>query len=219
MLSFASSPIFSGSWDHRPVVSSPLSSSPVRASSPLSPIDRNAFAQRQIQSSPVKASKFKFASRPARPNPVNRKREEVQEGRRKLFLQNVRQSREDKAWQRRDIEGQFLKTNYLADRGQLSHDAPDITEADIEEAMTFHHDHPPIPEDDEMMDEEDQLEAMFASYEEQQTALLQRRPSPTLSDEDYDDIFAELIAQEQSQRNTQSRPQDQMDTSGDIEMQ
>ena len=112
-----------------------------------------------------------------------------------------------------------MKTNYLADRGQLSHDAPDMTEADIEEAMTFHHDHPPIPEDDEMMDEEDQLEAMFASYEEQQTASTQRLPSPALSDEDYDDVFAELIAQEQSQQNTQSYPQDQMDTSGDVEMQ
>ncbi|KAF5001701.1 hypothetical protein FGRMN_869 [Fusarium graminum] len=219
MLSFAPSPIFSGSWDHRPAVSSPLSSSPVRASSPLSPINRNAFAQRQIQSSPIKPPKFKFASRPTRPNPVNRKREEIQEGRRKLFLQNVRQSREDKAWQRRDIEGQFLKTNYLADRGQLSHDAPDITEADIEEAMSFYPDHPSAPEDDEMMDEEGQLEAMFASYEEQQTALSQRLPSPTLSDEDYDDVFAELIAQEKSQLRTRSHPEDQMDTSRDVEMQ
>ncbi|KAF5673316.1 hypothetical protein FHETE_3440 [Fusarium heterosporum] len=219
MLSFAPSPIFSGSWDHRPAVSSPLSSSPVRASSPLSPIDRNAFAQRQVQSSPIKPPKFKFASRPTRPNPVNRKREEIQEGRRKLFLQNVRQSREDKAWQRRDIEGQFVKTNYLADLGQLSHDAPDITEADIEEAMSFYPDHPSTPEDDEMMDEEGQLEAMFASYEEQQTASSQRPPSPTLSDEDYDDVFAELIAQEQSQLRIRSHSEDQMDTSGDVEMQ
>ncbi|KAF4455646.1 hypothetical protein F53441_2045 [Fusarium austroafricanum] len=222
MLSFAPAPIFSGSWDHRPAVPSPLSSSPVRASSPLSPIDRNALSQRQVQSSPIKPPKFKFASRPSRPNPVNRKREEVQEGRRKLFLQNVRQSREDKAWQRRDIEGQFLKTNYLADRGQLSRDAPDITEADIEEAMTFHQEHPPIPEEEDdamMMDEEEQLEAMLASYEEQQVASSQRQTSLTLSDEDYDDVFAELIAQEQSQQNTQTQTQDRMDTSGDIEMQ
>lgn len=106
MLSFAPNPIFSGAWDHRPVVSSPLSSSPVRASSPLSPIDRNANSQRQVQSSPIKPPKFKFASRPTRPNPLNRKREEVQDGRRKQYLQNVKQNREDKAWQRRDIEGQ-----------------------------------------------------------------------------------------------------------------
>lgn len=108
MLSFAPSPIFSGSWDHRPAVPSPLSSSPIRASSPLSPIERNAHPQRQIQSSPIQPIKFKFASRPTRPNPVVRKREEAQEGRRKLFLNNVRQKSEDKAWKRRDIEGQVI---------------------------------------------------------------------------------------------------------------
>ncbi|PNP79626.1 hypothetical protein FNYG_06972 [Fusarium nygamai] len=224
MMSFSPAPIFSGSWDHRPAVSSPLSSSPVRASSPLSPIDRNVCPQRQIQSSPIKPPKFKFSSRPNRPNPVNKKRDELHEGRRKVFLQNVRQSREDKAWQRRDIEGQFLKTNYFADRGQLSHDAPDITEADIEDAMTFYQEQPPIPEqheDETMMDEEEQLEAMFASYEEQQQQMAssQRPPSPPLSDEDYDDVFAELIAQEQSKQNELPRLQDQIDTSGDIEMQ
>lgn len=70
-----------------------------------------------------------------------------------------------------------------------------------------------------MMDEEEQLEAMLASYEEQQMMSSQRPPSPTLSEEDYDDVFAELIAQEQAQRSLQMQPQDQMDTSGDIEMQ
>lgn len=116
-----------------------------------------------------------------------------------------------------------MKTNYLADRGQLSHDAPDITEADIEDAMTFYQEQPPIPEQDEdetMMDEEEQLEAMLASYEEQQQQMAsQRPPSPPLSDEDYDDVFAELIAQEQFKQNKPPRPQDQIDTSGDIEMQ
>lgn len=69
------------------------------------------------------------------------------------------------------------------------------------------------------MDEEEQLEAMLASYEEQQMVFPQRPSSPTLSDEDYDDVFAELIAQEHAQQSTQFQPQDQMDTSGDIEMQ
>ncbi|KAJ3514103.1 hypothetical protein NM208_g15095 [Fusarium decemcellulare] len=219
MLSFAPTPIFSSSWDHRPAVSSPLSSSPVRASSPLSPIDRNALPQRQIQSSPIQPPKFKFASRPTRPNPVLRKREDIQEGRRRLFLQNVRQKSEDKAWQRRDIEGQFLKTNYLADKGQLSHDAPDVTDADIEDAMAFQQEQSQIPEEDEMMmDEDEQFEAMLASYEDQQTTSSQP-PSSTLSDEDYDDIFAELIAQEQSQQAMQSGLHYQMDASGDTEMQ
>lgn len=54
----------------------------------------------------------------------------------------------------------------------------------------------PKNEDDMVVDdfaEEDELEAMFMSYEEQRA----RAPSPTMSDEEYDDIFAELISQEQ----------------------
>jgi len=86
--------------------------------------------------------------------------------------------------------------------------------------MTFRQEHTPIPEEDEiMMDEQEQLEAMFASYEEQQMSSSQRPPSPTLSEEDYDDVFAELIAQEQAQQSTQMQPPDRMDISGDIEMQ
>lgn len=120
MLSFAPTPIFSGSWDHRPSAPSPLTSSPIRASSPLSPIDRNSHPQRQIQSSPIQPIKFKFASRPTRPNPVVRKREDVQEGRRRLFLNNVRQKSEDKAWQRRDIEGQVCSFSNVITRHLLT---------------------------------------------------------------------------------------------------
>lgn len=121
MLSFATpAPIFSpGTWDHhRPSVPSPLSSSPVRASSPLSPIDGNAVSssQRQIQSSPIQPShqKFRFASRPTRPNPVVRKREDAQDMRRRNFLQSVRQKSEDKKWLRRDIEGQVRRPHHQA---------------------------------------------------------------------------------------------------------
>lgn len=106
MLSFAPTPIFSGSWDHRPIVSSPLSSSPVRASSPLSPISDNTSLPRLSQSSPLQPSKFKYSSRPTRPNPLVRRREEAQNSRRQAFLQNVRQKADDKAWARRDVEGQ-----------------------------------------------------------------------------------------------------------------
>ncbi|KAH7148780.1 hypothetical protein EDB81DRAFT_883184 [Dactylonectria macrodidyma] len=217
MMSFAPAPIFS--WDHRPAVPSPLSSSPIRASSPLSPIDRNTLPQRQIQSSPIQPPKFKFASRPTRPNPVIRKREDVQEGRRKLFLQNVRQKSEEKSWQRRDIEGQLLKSSWLADQGQLTRDAPEFSEADIEDAMLFEQEELDIPEEDDMMVdetmEEDELEAMFASYEEQSTPSSRRPPSTIMSDDDYDDIFAELVSQEQHQPVFHHGSSDQMDINGD----
>ncbi|KAK2609255.1 hypothetical protein QQS21_002189 [Conoideocrella luteorostrata] len=205
MLSFAPSPIFTGTWDHRPNVSSPLSSSPIRASSPLSPVDRNSLPQRQIQSSPIRQPKFKFASRAARQNPLMRKREDAQESRRRNFLQGVRQKADDKAWQRRDIEGQFWKNSLLADLGRLAHDAPALSDTDLEDAMAFREEQK-LPEDDDMLDglpEDEEIEAIVASYEDQRSRSDQPPPSPTLSDEEYDDAFAELIAQEQSQSQEQ----------------
>lgn len=106
MLSFAQTPIFNWDNHYRPAVPSPLSSSPVRASSPLSPLDRNKLSQRQTQSSPIQPPKFKFATRPTKPNPVVRKREETLDKRRKNFLDNVKSKREEQRWNRRDIEGQ-----------------------------------------------------------------------------------------------------------------
>ncbi|POR32617.1 Uncharacterized protein TPAR_07197 [Tolypocladium paradoxum] len=218
MLSFAPRPVFSRACDHRPAVPSPLSSSPIRASSPLSPIDKNALPQRQVQSSPIQPPKFKFASRPTRPNPVVRRREDAHESRRRNFLQGVRQKSDDKAWQRRDIEGQFLKTNWLANLGRLTHDAPDFSEADIEDAMAFSREAQQAPAEDEAMSdshgEDKELEALVASYEEQQLAPTQRPPSPTLSDEEYDDIFAELMSQEQVPQNRPTSA-DQMDMTDD----
>lgn len=130
---------------HRPTFSSPLSSSPIRASSvspppphdpnqPLSPFTPNLLnslprqqqQQQQChpQSSPTPASsiffnssnsdqnqnqnqnnsKFRFASRNPRPNPVVKRREDAQEGRRRLFFQNVRQRREEGKWEARGGE-------------------------------------------------------------------------------------------------------------------
>ncbi|KAM0483607.1 hypothetical protein ACHAPX_002098 [Trichoderma viride] len=206
MLSFTPKPV--PSWDNRPAVSSPLSSSPVRASSPHSAAEEVARWQpRQVQSSPIRPNSFKFQSRPARPNPVMKKREELQEQRRKGFLQNVRQKAEDRSWQRRDIEGQFLKTSWLANVGRLSHDAPSFSDADIEDAATFspemaqsRMDEDMIPE--ELMDEEQ----LLTSYEEEVMAQQgSRLPTLAEDDDEYDDIFAELISQEQERQSLQQQ--------------
>ncbi|KAH0498318.1 hypothetical protein TgHK011_005574 [Trichoderma gracile] len=215
MLSLTPKPVFT--WDNRPAVSSPLSSSPVRASSPLSAADEPAQSShpRQIQSSPIRPINFKYQARPARPNPVIKRREDAQEQRRRNFLQSVRQKAEDKSWQRRDIEGQFLKTNWLANVGRLSYDAPSLSEADIEDAMAFSQESAQPQLDDDMIPEElVEEEHMLTSYEEE--VLAQRRHAlPTLVEEsdEYDDIFAELISQEQrfSQQHQLSQPSSQMD--------
>lgn len=109
-------PALSSPSAHRPAVSSPLSSSPIRATTPppLSACDANA--RREIQSSPIPAPwssspsapakpVSRFAARPTRPNPVvSQKREAAQESRRKLFLKNVRQRADDSRWERRGGE-------------------------------------------------------------------------------------------------------------------
>ncbi|KAH8170669.1 hypothetical protein LIA77_09450 [Sarocladium implicatum] len=219
MLSFAPAPIFGASmpaWDSRPAISSPLSSSPVRATSPLSPLDKNALFQRQTQSSPIQPPKFsKFASRQTRPNPLVRKREDAQEARRTNFLQSVRRKAEDKAWQRRDIEGYYLKNSWLADKAQLSRDAPIISDADIEDAMEFGNEQPQPPADDDDMMEDDvpgdeDIEAMLASYE-QDAHTSQRPRSPSFSDDEYDDIFADLMSREQPQHSQSGSQSDAAD--------
>ncbi|KAL6906914.1 hypothetical protein GGI43DRAFT_396140 [Trichoderma evansii] len=215
MLSFTPKPV--PSWDNRPAVSSPLSSSPVRASSPHSPADEETRWQpRQVQSSPIRPNNFKYQSRPARPNPVMKRREDLQEQRRKSFLQNVRQKAEDRSWQRRDIEGQFLKTSWLANVGRLSHDAPSFSDADIEDAAAFSPEMAPSQMDEDMIPEElmDE-EQLLTSYEEEVMAQQGSR-LPVLAEEDdeYDDIFAELISQEQGQQQPQhqsSQPLHQME--------
>ncbi|KAK2615704.1 hypothetical protein N8I77_002440 [Diaporthe amygdali] len=135
---------------HRPAISSPLSSSPIRATTPppLSACDANA--RREVQSSPIPASSSswaghtkptsRFAARPTRPNPVvSQKREAAQESRRKLFLKNVRQRADDSRWERRGGEQELLKLEWFSlnkDLQQAKNADVDglVFESDIEEA-------------------------------------------------------------------------------------
>ncbi|KAK2030492.1 hypothetical protein LX32DRAFT_638057 [Colletotrichum zoysiae] len=210
-------PIFSErtSWDFRPAVPSPLSSSPARPASPLSPIDDNTV--RHTQSSPIPQPKFKYASRPARPNPIVRKREEAQENRRKLFLQNVRQRANDRSYERRDMEGTLLKSDWDRDMRQryytkqLEGDAL-FSEADIEDAAVIAQERAQqIPNDaDDMMvdaiaqEEQDELDALLLSYDQSSKPQYSAHSSQSMhtdasslsDDEDYDALFMNLLSQE-----------------------
>ncbi|KAF9880891.1 hypothetical protein CkaCkLH20_01933 [Colletotrichum karsti] len=209
------------SWDFRPAVPSPLSSSPIRATSPLSPINDNAV--RQTQSSPIPAPKFKFASRSARPNPVVRRREDVQENRRKAFLQNVRQRQDDKTYQRRDMEGTLLKSDWDRDvrrrfqAKQLEGDAI-YSEADIEDAAALPQNQVqqfPNDVDDMMVDaiaqeEQQELDALLSSYSQSSSAQPSSQTDPyNLSDdEDYDELFMSLVSAGSSQPDASSQDMD-----------
>ncbi|ROT41244.1 hypothetical protein SODALDRAFT_330968 [Sodiomyces alkalinus F11] len=223
------------SWNHkhsqnhyRPSASSPLSSSPIRATSPLSPRSENDlnYITRQTQSSPISSSGpaskyFRYATRQIKPNPRQQRREEAQESRRKLFLQNVRQRADDRTYQRRDVEGKLLKSSWDREMRQriltkrMEGDAF-FSEADIDDAAEIliqerqREDVGQVRQSDanadEMMvdeialQEERELEALLMSYDErpagqQSQDVVQRPDPPSLSDdEDYDAIFMELAS-------------------------
>lgn len=116
-----------------------------------------------------------------------------------------------------------MKKSWLSDRDQLSRDAPIISDADLEDAMEYGGESmPQETTDDLMMDDgppDDDLDAMLASYE-QDVPRSQRPPSLHFSDDDeYDDIFADLMSQQPSHPSheaSQPDPSDAMQLSQDM---
>ncbi|KAF2963731.1 hypothetical protein GQX73_g9847 [Xylaria multiplex] len=213
MLATMPTPIFNLDFSspHRPTVPSPLSSSPLRPSQgspPLSPRDLNTLPRRDIQSSPIRGSScnFKYASRSAKPNPLRLSREKAQEGRRTLFLKNVRKRTDDRKWEQRggDQEALKLEWNILNKRRRQEKDM------DID-GIVFERDLEDIPEnphglheetDDMMVDaiaqeEEAELDAMLSFLDTSSMQVPRRPDTPSLSDdEDYDELFMDLLSQE-----------------------
>jgi hypothetical protein len=118
---------FTTATSHKPAHSSPLSSSPIRASQtspPLSPRDPNTLPRRGFFSSPInpaacnqeKSKWTRFETRDVKKNPLKQSRDNAVEGKRKLFLKHVRQRRDDQAWERRggdqEVRHSFLGMNH-----------------------------------------------------------------------------------------------------------
>ncbi|ORY68865.1 uncharacterized protein BCR38DRAFT_334894 [Pseudomassariella vexata] len=212
-------PIFSFSSPFRPTVSSPLSSSPICAqasqSSQLSPRDPN---RRDVQSSPLQAPKFKYAVRTAKPNPLKKTRDTAQESRRKLFLNNVRQRREDKEWDRRGGDQELLKLEWATQdrrrREQKDTDLDGIVFEDEIDEVPTNTEQPPQDLDEVMADsiaqqEEAELEAMLSSSQ-----APARPQSPSLSDDDdYDSLFMDYLSQHQTNQDQSILLSGQMDMS------
>ncbi|KAK4180571.1 hypothetical protein QBC36DRAFT_229484 [Triangularia setosa] len=124
---------------HKPTRSSPLSYAPMRIPSPpipsedvpdmmlSSPLGASSDSSylRVSQSSPIRPSfgnnenygsqpRFKFANRnPAKySNPLLKKRQDTQDSRRKLFLNNVRQRQEDKKFQQRGGQDEIARLEF-----------------------------------------------------------------------------------------------------------
>ncbi|KAB5577511.1 hypothetical protein GE09DRAFT_521152 [Coniochaeta sp. 2T2.1] len=231
---------------YRPSVSSPLSSSPIRASSyspPASPLTffpsesnfggffPNQHQQpRDTQSSPIaqptpSRKLFKFATSTPRPNPVVKKREEMRESRRRLFLKNVRERGDDRAWERRGGDQEVLRLEWSRLNNELRQQKEaDLavfgTDADIEEAVQLQelsgagqHDgllqEPGTDIDDMMVDaiareEEAEIEALLSSMPDgdgdgdREMGNGEGRPESVYfsDEEDYDALFMELSQQD-----------------------
>ncbi|KAL2269123.1 hypothetical protein VTJ83DRAFT_3969 [Remersonia thermophila] len=269
---------------HRPAFSSPLSSSPIRASSPSPPPPGDKMQEQQpnpnqpltpwgpntsnarpqhTQSSPIFPSrtgltspttpatdqnaagfgygtnpKFRFASRSSRPNPVLRRREDAQESRRRLFLQNVRQRQEDRRWEMRGGEDELLKLEWqrLSRERQQALEAEfaqfdiDLAAREEEEELRWMQQQrqmltsAPNPHDrdlDAMMadviaqQEEAEMQALLEALEsggrapaQEQPRQQQQQQQQLFSDDDYDDVFMDLIHQEESQSQMAADSQD-----------
>ncbi|KXX81943.1 hypothetical protein MMYC01_200316 [Madurella mycetomatis] len=190
---------------NRPAIPSPLSS-PIRtASSPppqqqqqrqqCSPLSPCHPQRGTTQSSPIFpstnttgsscGSKFRFATRNPRPNPALKRREDAQEGRRRLFLQNVRQRADEKRWERRGGEDEVEELEQERQEGEGMRRDVDM---DVDALMV----------DDIEQQEEAELEALVSTWE---GAGPKTSSSPHFSDdEDYDGLFMDLISQQQQQQ-------------------
>ncbi|TRX93463.1 hypothetical protein FHL15_005738 [Xylaria flabelliformis] len=198
---------------HRPAVPSPLSSSPLRPSQvspPLSPCDSNSRSRREIQSSPIRGSTSRFskyASRNVKPNPLRLSREKAQEGRRTLFLKNVRQRAEDRKWEQRGGDQETLKLEWNV----LNRQRKQEKDMDLD-GIVYDDELEDIPEsafeaqdktDDMIVDaiareEEAELDAMLSLLDNNSSPQTVKRPdTPSLSDdEDYDTLFMDILSQQ-----------------------
>ncbi|KAI1812645.1 hypothetical protein GGS20DRAFT_523379 [Poronia punctata] len=220
---------FEFSSPHRPAVPSPLSSSPLRpsqSSPPLSPRDTNALPRRGIQSSPIRGppSKFKYASRNIKPNPLRLSREKTQEGRRNLFMKNVRQRADDRKWEQRGGDQETLKLEWqVLNRKWREQKAADLDGFVFEEDIEDIPEEPetvPFETDDMMVDvvaqeEEAEMNAMLSLLD---TTLSSRTAAPpdtsTLADDDdYDALFMDILTQEDGGGTGFAAPSSQMDLS------
>ncbi|KAI1093124.1 hypothetical protein F5B19DRAFT_163748 [Rostrohypoxylon terebratum] len=229
----ATMPIFNLDFSspHRPAHSSPLSSSPIRPSSPppLGHRDPNTLPRFDTQSLPIRESstKFKFA-RNVKPNPLRQNRENAQESRRNLFLRNVRKRADDRAWDRRGGDQETLKLEWsILDRQRREQKNADIDgivfEDELDDILELQRPQMEQQQDpDEMMvdamvqEEEEELNAMLSMLETHSSQAHGGTMSSTLvDDDDYDDLFMDFLSQ-QDQGNQNANQQ--FASSGQMDM-
>ncbi|KAK0635849.1 hypothetical protein B0T17DRAFT_472381, partial [Bombardia bombarda] len=159
---------------------------------------------------------FKYAGRNTRPNPVVKRREETQNARRKLFLNNVRQRADDQKWERRGGENELLKLEWQ----RLERELQSAKDSDLEGFLPtiFANQHnrqshqSPPDVDDLMLDEieqheEAEIDALLSILPDAQHASSSEPPQFSDDDEDYDSLFIDFLSQQQQHHQQQGLSQ------------
>ncbi|KAK3307960.1 uncharacterized protein B0T15DRAFT_490569 [Chaetomium strumarium] len=146
----------------------------------------NSTPQTSISSGSCSSSssnrKSRFATRNPRPNPVVKRREEAQESRRRVFLQNVRQRQDDKRWEMRGGEDELLKLEWY----RLNRERLQARDAELDEYLA-------AMDADLVAQEEAELRRIWEQQQLQQQQQLLQQPGNA----DVDALMADVIAQEE----------------------
>ncbi|KAI9706326.1 MAG: hypothetical protein M1820_004902 [Bogoriella megaspora] len=211
------------------------------ASSPLAPISANARLPRQAMADDFK-SRTPYSKRQIKSNPLLRPRDQNIERRRNAYLKQMQERRSDRNWATRGE--QILRSDYVSERKQwesqqaksapmldepLEEDEAELptfsSQGQIFQSQTMLDVTQPSSDDAREADEarqqeEEELEALVALMEAEEsperTTRNQGEDSQRFgSDEDYDDIFLNLLESGDQSMLSQRNPNesDTMDTS------
>jgi hypothetical protein len=180
---------------------------------------------------PSRGKDSSFAKRATKPNPLLRKDSDARETRRKLFLKNIRASREDKKWHDRKGGDEMMRVLWIGEErerarrlegGMESGEAPIEDELDfpLEQAVTV--DAEQLMAEEVAMIEAAELETRLQEMvpERQEPSQWGNRPEQTSAmdmetpygsdDDEYDDIFMDVAKEEvrMSSQEDQHQPQE-----------
>jgi hypothetical protein len=178
---------------------------------------------------PSRGKDSSFAKRATKPNPLLRKDSDARETRRKLFLRNVRDSREDKKWQDRKGRDEMMRVLWVGEereRARRLEGGMKSGEVAIEDEMDF-----PVEQSvdaEQLMAEEiamieaaeleARLEEMIPERQEliqwgtgsEQSSAMDMETPYGSDDDEYDDIFMDVVKEEVrvSSQQYQHQPQE-----------
>jgi hypothetical protein len=180
---------------------------------------------------PSRRKENSSAKRATKPNPLLRKDSDARETRRKLFLKNVRDSREDKKWQDRKGGDEMMRVLWIGEereRARRLEGGMKSGEDAIDDELDFPFEKAVTADTEQLMAEEvamieaaeleSRLQAMAPERQEpiqwrnglEQTSAMDMDTPYGSDDDEYDDIFMDVAKEEErmSSQQYQHQPQE-----------